>query len=342
MATAATAVSSSPQPSPMPTPASARRGRVGIEAHPAAPELDGIQSAEYQVRVGHGGFQAALPVGNRPRGAARRLRTDPEIVVLAADEGPPARADRMDVDHGEADAVPVPPVPVGLDLGTAISDEADVIAGSPHVDTDHITEAGVGGRPSGRDHAARRAGAHGHQWPRTHLRGGGHPSRAGGQEQLPSEPRFGQRTLEPIQVSHDRRPHKGVDEGRRRPLELGRLREDLVGERDQLDSGIFIENDLPCTQLVIGIEIRVQEDDRDGSDAEGPKARRGLSDGLLVQGDVDLPFGRQSLPHLEPNPAAGDRGRRGQRRVPDVLLEATTQLDLVPESLGHQEAGRSS
>ena len=61
-----------------------------------------------------------------------------------AGDGATAGPDALDVDHGQAEVVPVPPVPVGLDLGLPVAHQADVEAGAAHVDGDEVTHPDLG------------------------------------------------------------------------------------------------------------------------------------------------------------------------------------------------------
>ena len=130
-----------------------RGGRLTTELHPPM--------ANAPCRAGPApGRHRSLWVPSRPGRSSRvRARTRPTVAPhggrrtpLPGDRPSPAPTDGM-CDHGDADAVAVPPVPIHLDLGTTIADEAQVVAGASHVHTDHVTETGIEPRPSGRDHA---------------------------------------------------------------------------------------------------------------------------------------------------------------------------------------------
>ena len=87
-------------------------------------------------------------------------------------------------------------------------------------------------------------------------------------EELALVPVVAQALLEPAEVAHDRRSDVGVHERRRRALELGRLRVHLVRERDQLDVGVLLEDELAGPELVRGVQVGVEEHHRDRGDAE--------------------------------------------------------------------------
>ena len=157
MATVATAASSASSPSGLPTAARAWRAPSTSRSSRPLQNAVGVEAAQDQVGVGHGGLGPAPPVAHRARDAARRFGPDGERAGAVAAERPAAGPDGVHVDHREGDAVAVPPVPVRLHLRPAVADQADVVAGAAHVDADDVTEPGCRRGTRRRHDPARRA-----------------------------------------------------------------------------------------------------------------------------------------------------------------------------------------
>ncbi len=170
--------------------------------------------------------------------------------------------------------------------------------------------------------------------------GRGDSSGRGGDQQLADVAGVAQALLEPSEVADDGWPDVRVHERGRRPLELGRLRVHLVGERDQLDVRVLLEHDLASAQLVHRVEVGVEEHDRDRRDRRTP-----AGDAVAC-----APPPRRAASRPRPRPSSARRSRAGpaaarsaraaEGRVPDVLLVAAAHLDLVAESLGDEQPGR--
>ena len=134
-------------------------GGVDVEVHAPAGEPGGGQVPEYGVGIGHRGLVTTPAVAGRAGRGAGALRADQKSALAHAGDGATTGADTLHVDHREPDVVPVPPVPVGLDLGAAAPDQADVEAGAAHVDGDEVGFAAALGRHRGAHHPTGRPGA---------------------------------------------------------------------------------------------------------------------------------------------------------------------------------------
>ena len=121
----------------------------------------------------------------------------------------------------------------------------------------------------------------------------------------------------------------------------GRLRVHLVRQRDELDVGVLLEDQLARAQLVHRVHVRVEEHDRDRRDAErragagsrGARRPRRAACRRRLRRSC-----RSGISRRTRRRAIGSGA--GIRRVPDVLLVAAPQLDLVAEALGDEEPGR--
>src|SRR5207248_7926167 len=87
-------------------------GRVHVERHaPTGEVLDG-QIAEHGVGVGHGSVHAPAAVAGGTGLGPGAVGPDEERPLADVGDAATAGADALHVDHGQADVVAVPPVPV--------------------------------------------------------------------------------------------------------------------------------------------------------------------------------------------------------------------------------------
>ena len=142
-----------------------------------------------------------------------------------------ARADGVDVDHGDAHGQAVAHLLVGAHRGRAAHDHADVEAGTAHVARDHVAVAGRERGEGGGLHAGRRPR---HERVDGVARGhvdGHRAAVALHHQELVLVALTGQLAGQPAQVAIDHRLDESVD-GRRRPaLELPVLGEQLGPDR---------------------------------------------------------------------------------------------------------------
>ena len=125
--------------------------------------------------------------------------------------------------------------------------------------------------------------------------------------------------LQPLEVAHDRRAHVRVDERGRRALELGWLRIHLVRERDEVDVGELLEDQLTRAPLVRRVQVRVEERDRDRAHTELAQPAGRVPHRLFVEGGLDVAFRGDPLGYLEPHAPARDRDRAPGRPDPRCL-----------------------
>ena len=93
-----------------------------------------------------------------------------------------------------------------------------------------------------------------------------------------------------------------------------------------------VETALACTRTMTGLLA--------GARFDVPRMRRALDEGHLLATEVADYLAARGLPFRQAHAAAGDRRRRRVGRVPDVLLVAAAQLDLVAKALGDDEPRR--
>jgi hypothetical protein len=144
--------------------------------------------------------------------------------------------------------------------------------------------------------------------------------------------------LQAPDVALDLRADERVHERRGRPFELGGARHDLARERD-VDAGQLLRRDLADALLVARMDEREQEDDRDRLDLLKRQARERSPDRVLVERHDDVTLEVEPLGHADAAAPRADRRRGRRRRVPDVLLEAAPELDLVAMAVARDQAG---
>src|SRR5450631_1776629 len=134
-------------------------GAVEIKGEGAAQEARRLQAAEEEIRVGHGGLQAASIADGAGIGSGR-FGADAEYTGgVEAGEGAAAGADGVDVEQRDADGE-------AGDLGVSggcdfAFDEGDVGGGASHVESDDAIEAAGPGGGGGADDTSGGAGKNG-------------------------------------------------------------------------------------------------------------------------------------------------------------------------------------
>ena len=160
---------------PMPSDSSAARAASTSSSQVGGDRRLGGQPAEDQVRVGHRGLLAATAVAGRAGVGARALRADAQrAAAVDPRDRAAARADRVDVDHRQADGQPGDLALDGqLGLGAALGEEERVAARAAHVEA----ERGRLGDDPRRHRAPGGAGEQHRRRVRGRLLERGHPAR---------------------------------------------------------------------------------------------------------------------------------------------------------------------
>ena len=253
---------------------------LGVELHVAAEQAAvRPEPAEQELRVGRRRLLAAAAVAGRARVGARRLRADAEDAAgVDVGDRAAAGADRVDVDHRHhrlvvadlrVEQVAHAQLPVGGD--------ADVGGGAADVERDDVLVAGHLARPR-----CRRSGR----------RPGPDMSRLTGRcvaestVAMPpadcisctscSKPASRSASSKRADVAGDLRPDVRVQADGREALELAVERQHLVRD-GEVRVRELLEHDLLDPPLVLGVEVRVEQADRDGLDAGRRAARRTCS-----------------------------------------------------------------
>ena len=264
---------------PMPSDSSAVRGGVDVQLEVGGDRRVRGQAAEDQVRVGHRRLGAAAAVARGSGVGARALRADAQraAAVHPADRAA-AGADRVDVDHRQADRQPRDLALHGeLGLGAALGEEERVAARPAHVEAHggRLGDDPRGDRPAGRAAQQHRRRVRGGLLERGHAAAGKHHVRLG------QPGRLG-RLAQPAEVAAGRRAERRVDRDRRRALELPHLGGHLVRGDDE---GIRqrLAQQLGHALLVRRIAEREEQADGDGLDAGAREAPGRLRHARLVE-----------------------------------------------------------
>ena len=210
----------------------ARAAAAAIERHRAAEEAGGVDAAEHDVGVGHGGLGAAARVAHGAGIGARALRAEGERAArVDPGDGAAAGAHLLDVDHRDAQRVAVHVVLVrGLD--EAAVDDGALRGRAAHVERDEPVRA--------EDSREARAARGARRRPRLHRVHGLRPGRLEREgpaiglrdEHLAAEAAPAEGPAERAEVAVHDGPDVGVDDGGARPLVLPPLLRDPMRRRD--------------------------------------------------------------------------------------------------------------
>ena len=215
--------------------------RADVQHDAAGPELRRVEVAQHQVRVRHRRARPAAPVAGRPRVGAGALRPDPQQAErIDPRDGAATRPDLDQVHrrhrHRRAAAALEPVHPVDL-VGArhrhlAARHQASLGRRAAHVEGQDVVDARLRRQRPRRQHAA-----HGPRLRQPHRhpardRRGDDPAARLHQEQRPRIAGIGHALLHPAEVLVDPRPHVGVERGRREPLELLHLGQDVGRQRE--------------------------------------------------------------------------------------------------------------
>src|SRR5262249_39939238 len=142
--------------------------------------------------------------------------------------------------------------------------------------------------------------------------------------------------VEPAEIALDLRADVRIYQRGAGTLELRRGGHHLVRQRDH-DSGQLLGGQLPHPALVRRVDEGEEQDYRQRLDALPLHTPQRTPDRLLVERRHDIPLEVEPLGNAVALPARADRLRRRERRIPDVLLVAAPDLDLVAMAFAGDE-----
>ena len=215
----------------------------------------------------------------------------------------------------------------------AVFDERELRGRAAHVEGDQIAMAGQLAVDCRHQRAGRRARFDHPHGVALHRGGGRDAAGRLHHEQPPAIPALAQRRLQSVQVRAHRRHDVPVHDGRRRALVLTERRRDFVGERHR-DVRRFLGRQLSQAPLVRGIEIRVEQADRERRDPARDQRADRAPRIVFVERIAHRAVGEHALRHLPDQPARDER-----RRLLDLEVVHLIAL-LAPDDQHVAEAAR--
>jgi hypothetical protein len=291
------------------------RGRVAVEPHLPAQGEVGVQVAEDEVRVGHGGLGAPAAVGDGAGARAGALGADAQPAEgVDARERAAARADLDHLDHGHLDREPaallelVAAIDLELraDQGLAVDDEADLGRGPAHVEGEEVSVAEESPVVRGGERAGRRARL---DEPHRVARPGVRLAEAAVRLH-DVEPAVDPEAAEPVPQAPEVAGGEALDVDVRQrgggALELADLRYELARQRDG-DVGQRLPQEGADASLGGGVRVGVEQADRHGLDPRRAELRRQPAHLRGVDGPAHGAVRQDALVELEAQ-VPGGRG----------------------------------
>ena len=317
--------------------------RLGLQGHGAAEEVGGVDPAEDDRGVGHGGLGAAGAVADRAGHGARALRADVEQAALVdPGDAAAARADALHVHRREARHVAAvgladPGLPRPRDA--PVAHQAHVEGRAPGIGDDGGIEAAVGLRVG-----AARDGRHGGAGVDRVDRRARHVGRIHGaalrrhHQHAAAEARVPQARFQAAQVIAHERLERGVDTGRGRPAILPERRVEHVREGVGHARQVALQQRADA-ELVRGVHDRPEQADSDRLDVLALQRFDDLDDAVLVQRLGHGAVVGDAFGHL-----VGDRARHvglgvGDREVEGLDAPALAEYQDVGMPPGGEEGG---
>ena len=313
-----------------------RRRTLGVQPQLSAKEEPGVEPAEHQVGVGHGGGVAAGAVAAGTWPGARAFRSYAEHAALVdAGDGAAAGAERAHLDHGNRHRQAPLDLVLGGELRLAVQQQAHVAARAPHVDGDRLPEARLAREVGAADHASGEPGEQQVDRPFGRL---GEPGGAAvrlEQRTGAAHVAFAQRLADAPAVAAQQRLQVGVGEGGAGALVLAPQRRDPVREGDR-DGGKAPLQERAERKLMGRVEIGEQQADRDRVGAALGDLRRELLHGRGLQRHHHLALGVDTLGHGQAASAPDQRPRLPPVQVVLALaVDALNERDVLEPRCGH-------
>jgi hypothetical protein len=307
----------------------------------------GRDEPEQDVRVGDGRLVAAEAVARRAWHGARAPRPDVQALrrVEPRDRAA-AGADLGDVDRRDPDQLAAaaeqaaPRRERGADLvlvaarDTPSLDQRRLRGRAAHVERDRVVVPERARQRERCDDAGRRPRLERVDRPSRRLIGRHDPAgRLHDREPRLYEPRLHEPLLQVGDVAGHQRPDVGVDDGRRRPLVLLLLAQDLARERHR-HGGQLRAQDRADAPLVLGMKVRVEQAHGDRLHLCVAESRGERDDLVVVERSRDPPVCEHPLGELEAQVPLDERRRLRPEVVVEVRHPHPPQLEHVAEALG--------
>ena len=316
----------------------ARSAAAGSSRRPAAEEVAGVEVAEHEVRVGHGGGGPAPAVAGGSGLGARALGPDLEDPARHRPRRWTRRPRRGVTMSRLGRATRWPATPrSAASWASPCYDQRDVGAGPAHVEGDQVPLAEEARAVAAARHAAGRARQDGARRDAHRLADRRHAP-VGLHDQHRAGVAGGAQALgQAREVARQGGAHVGVDDGGGDPLVLLDLRAAPPRRARRTPRAAPGAAPAPsprsCARVAIGVEVA----DRDRLDAARRRAAMARSSERASSGVATRPSARSR----SRTPSRRARGHEGDRRrhaeVVAVVLQPLAHLDHVAVALGGQE-----
>jgi len=314
-----------------------RGGDIQLEA--SLQEGARVDVTQDEVAVGHGRARAAAAVAGRAGIGPGAFRTDAHAAArVDPGDGPPARADGVDVDGGRAHRVGMQQSAMAQ-LRPPAAYQRHVEGGAAHVTEDRIAELGAVGQAKGRADATGGAGFQQQHRLRRHQLGRGKAAIRLHEQQLAVEARTAQPAAEIGDVARADRAEHGVQHRGAGALILSDLGVHLMRGGEEL-AGQPLGQEAQRFLLMRRIDEGVQEGDGDGVDIRRRDPVGQPRQLVEVEPGDDVAAIVQPFRHLEAIAARHQRARIVEAEVVQVrpvVPGDAAQFQDVAEALGRDQ-----
>ena len=316
----------------------------------AAEEIARVEPSQYEVGIGDRGVRPASAIAGRPGIGPGTLRADPQDAAgVHPSDGPAARADFHEVDHGGADGIaraarrPNARLRGRSDLVVlgyarrAVLDQRGFGRRPAHIERNHVLIPPRLPQMRGRNHAGGRAGLNHVNRLLPRRSKGIHPAATLHYEQLGGDTGLGQPIFDPLQIACDHRTDATVDRGRAGPQILAELGCHFGRQRDDGLGKDFGEN-RPGPPLVDGVGVGVQKADGDGLYALRSQRGRYLAQDVFVERCQHGAAGIEALGYAKTAVARHERPGLFKLQVVESGTNLAGDLQHIAEALGGDKA----
>ena len=301
-----------------------------------AQEKFGVEPAQHQVGVGHGGGFAAGAVAAGAGPGARALRSHRQHAALVdAGDGAAAGAERAHFDHRNCHRQPPLDLVIGGELRLALQQQSHVAAGAAHVEGYRLLEARFAGEVGAADHPAGEAREQQLNRPLRRLRQAGGAAVRLEQRAGAAHAPLLQRVADAPAVAAQQRFQVGVGHGGAGTLVLAPQRRHPMREGNR-DGGEAPLQERAELQLMGRVEIGEQQTYRDRLGASLRHLRCELLHGRRFEREQHLALGVDPFGHGETVAALDQRPRLEPLQVVLALaVDALDERDVLEPRRGH-------
>ena len=305
-----------------------------VEAHAPAEECRRVEEAEDQIDIGHRQPRPAAAVAGRSRIGPGAVGPDAEQPVLVApDDAAAAGADRADRDLGHQIGVFVDHRLLVEHRFSAL-DHRDVEGGAAHIGAEDVGLAVSRAEKPRAEDAADRAGIEHQQRAAAHVLHRRQPAHRMGEQERRPVALGAEKRGQALQIVDHPGPDIGVHHRRHRALVLAQHRREL-GRDGDVDFGMVARDAVAHPALVVAVEERPQEADRDRARAVGDQRVDRPCRLVVVHRDDHVAGAVEALGDAPDHPAVDDR----RLRLVEMRLVDHLALGLAGDLLHHLADG---